>query len=231
MAGSAELEIQIIREALEGMVAPEIAAAVLLEALAPYGGELPDPSTLEAFVERELRPALQKRLRGDTDPVIEHVSSLLSKALAASQPPPPKSGWTEATTAQVAIGEGPVSMVVVAGRPSLAMRLRAAVGRHRLAVVAASTAEATQQMLYDAEPTIVLIDATDRPRSEPAAIAQALGKITTDCVAVVWGSRDEYGREIVKLLERTSLRVTPLDEKEGVDPLVDLIRSRSSDET
>ena len=228
MAIDPELAIQVIRETLDTVVAPDIASAALLEALDPYGGLLPAGDELNGFVQGPLKEALRKRLRGGSQAIIDQLESLIAPALANSKPPP-RPLWAEKTTAQVAVGDGPVRVLVTASRPGLAIRLRVSVGSHRVAVLTASNAEGTHQMVRDSEPSIIVVDATDPPSSTPDALAQALRKGPGECLCIVWGSNDRlYARHVVRLLEGSStLRVAPVDEREGFDPLLDLIRSRS----
>ena len=51
----------VIRESLEGMLAPAVASKVIFEALEPFGGDLPSGEGLARFVENELQASLQAR--------------------------------------------------------------------------------------------------------------------------------------------------------------------------
>ena len=73
----------VIRESLEGMLAPAVASKVIFEALEPFGGDLPSGEGLARFVENELQASLQARAGHE---VARDITSRISSVLGLLVP-------------------------------------------------------------------------------------------------------------------------------------------------
>jgi hypothetical protein len=76
-------------------------------------------------------------------------------------------------------------------------------------------------------PAIVLVDASDFPSIEPTDLAAAMGK-AGEAVRAIWGADLPYGQGVLAAAQRLGIPTTPLDRREGIAPLMDLVRSRRS---
>ncbi len=113
-----------VREALESFATPEVADAILRDAVARYGGELPtDAESLEAFVGGALRAATITRLdlasadaiAARVRPLVDILARIEASEAAASEPILPTRE----------LGKRPFAIVLVLGRdPSVAADLR-----------------------------------------------------------------------------------------------------------
>ncbi|NOY91191.1 MAG: hypothetical protein GXP55_08260 [Deltaproteobacteria bacterium] len=226
--GSLLLEMAVIRESLEGMLAPEVASKVIFEALEPFGGDLPSGEGLARFVGTELKQSLTSRAGHE---VAEDVTSRILKVLgllipgkANADADPP---W-QRQTAEVSLVSGSVRVAVVSATSGMDRRLLAAMGElvmpmgvrrvSRLAVVAT-----------DLHPQIVLIDGADPPPDRAADLLGPLRLLSDEALVVVFGSGEPWAQQAVQTVEAMGVgapKLVELDRREGVDPLLDLIRSR-----
>ncbi len=227
--GSLLLEMAVIRESLEGMLAAEVASKVIFEALEPYGGDLPSGEGLARFVETELKLSLTARAGHEiAQDVTSRISSVLhllipGKGDDAEADPP----W-QRQTAELSLVRGSVRVAVVSATSGMDRRLLAAMGERvmpmgvrrvsRLAVVAT-----------DLHPQIVLIDGADPPPDRAADLLGPLGLLADEALVVVFGAGEPWAQQAVQTIEAMGVgapKLVELDRREGVDPLLDLIRSR-----
>jgi len=226
-----------VREALEGALSPSITSAVLFEALDSHGSAIPrSRDELLAMIRGPLAEALGRRLdASQAESVLLRIEELLDeedetapvpRTTSAADPRPraePSPRERDATTA-VPTAREPVSVVVLAAGNAFAHRLGTALGPRR--VTARTTADPARLGERRPTPAIVVVDATDFAAVEPRAVASALRDLPGTTVRLVWGSELPYGRSVTAALFRAGVEHTTCDRNEGIDPLVDLVRSR-----
>ena len=150
-------------------------------------------------------------------------------AVPRDAPPPPAIGRERDATALVPTTREAVSVLVVASGGGLALRLSAALGSRRVAPsVVASLAALRDHLDHHGPPNILLVDATDFPPIPPDALGVALRRGPSTMVRAIWGADLPYGRGLVAAVGDSQLPVLALERGHGVDPLLDLIRSRRS---
>lgn len=226
-----EVHLQVIREALEGIVQPQLASEALFEALAHYEpDELADRDAMNTLVTMHLRAALERRVGKDSaDAAIDHVSGLLSTILAAPAPRQEDRStleWETHSTLEIMRGTGPVQLVVCAASPRLANHLSAAVGASRVITATVRDAYETRIVVEGMEPEIFLFDGANLPPDSPNVLAAAVKNASANMWIVVWSADMPEERALLAALNQLGVSVTSFDREEGVGPLIDLIRSR-----
>lgn len=230
--------VRLFRDALESVVAPAVASEALFEAMDQVGGELPeDERGLIAVARGPLHDALARRL-GDAkaQAVVKRITEVILTAEAPTGHPtrpqpslgPPTTAFDEEPTAKLSTPGLSDSVMVIASGQRLATQLRTALAPRRIAVEAASSATRIASVLAQLPPAIVVVDATDYPAIEPDVLAGALAKPPPAVVRVIWGSDLDYGQRTAAALDRASVPFSPIDRHAGLDPLADLVRSRST---
>jgi len=227
--------LRLVREALEGVLAPEVVSQVMFEALEAQGDAIPSNEVqLVAFARGPLHKALLTRLGMQNASVAsEHVVALLEAARMKRPPPPlPPSASVsrnrgEPTLALPAYSE-PVEVMVVAGGGAMVSRLDAALGSGRVSPWAAIGVDDVRAGLRDAAPAIVLVDAADVPAVDVWTLASLLAAAPATAVCVVWGVELPFGRRLVQAARSVGAEIGWLSRRDGVEPLLDLIRSRQT---
>lgn len=215
-------EIRLLRESLEGSLEPTLAHAVLFEALENRGGDPPQTrAELEAWVEGDLASALEGRL----GTALSRAALADARAVVAQIPEAPGRTRGDAT-ANIPLDDAPVLVVVVSTSPSLAMRLSAAMGPERVTPTTARTQAELDARLATFTPALVLIDAADFASIEPSGLAAACAKLPKTTIRIVWGADLPFGGAVLRALSAANASPTPVDRREGFDPLLDLVRSR-----
>lgn len=228
-------ELRLVREKLESVLAPELAASILFEALTESGGR--PPSTGEAtlaLVEGPLARVLGRRVRTTERDVIvsdlvELLRAIVGPALTPAQPiHVAKYRREHEPTLEVTRDRGAVSVLVLAGKEDLATRLEATLGPGRVSARTLTTrAELSALLGRDSRfPAIVLVDAVEFPAIEPVELADLLERTPAGTVHAIWGGDLPYGSMILGELVERRVPATPLDRREGIEPLLDLVRSR-----
>lgn len=216
-------ELRLVRESLEAVVSPAIVSAVVFEALAAVGGRLSaDPGAVAELVDGPLRHALRARLGDDADPVIDDALRIVKSVAGAARP----TGRDADVTRPVVLDARPVIVLVVASGTGFAMQLQAALGSARVTTVPVATLDELTVEARGSEPHIVLIDAADFAPIEPDQLAGALEALPGTTVRAIWGADLPYGGAALRALVARRAPATPLDRREGIDPLLDLVRSR-----
>jgi len=225
-------ELGHVRRSLEGLVDRDTATAAMLEALEQVPEERPSGiEPIKGFVRGPLSGALSRRMSADSalrvcKGIEDAVHDWLAEEAASQLQGLPRR--SQFPTLEVKPEQGPTRLVVVAGSERLTWRLRVAVGGDRLAAISASDLNALLDQLETLNPAIVLIDAHDPPLSAPESVAAMARGLSRKVLIVLWGQSEPYAIPLMDAFERWRLRYTPLDRGNGVDPLLDLIRSRSS---
>jgi hypothetical protein len=224
-------EMMLLREALEGVVAPEVATAVLYDAL-ELAGRKP-PSTVEevrAFVDGALAEAVKRRLGPDDAlSIVKHIGGLFS-----AQGEEPVSidvdvdsfGDERPATGQMAVVHDPVPVVVLAASPIFAERLSATLGVERVKSVAARDEASLRRAIATHAPLIVLVDGTDPSSIDPGALRATLSGLPQSALAVIWGSETPWSQSLVPALEADEARFVTLERREGIEPLLDTVLAR-----
>ncbi len=228
-------DVWILREVLEKNMSPANVSAVLFEALSSHGSDVPStPEALRQLADRSLKPALEKRLDAD---MVGKLMKMVHEALdddddgtpeisiqQATSTPPPRGREADATRA-VPTTSTPVPVLVIAGSDAFERRLASALGPARIAPASASTVHDIKRFRNSA---IVLVDATNFPPIEPVDLADELAGLPETTAKVVWGADLPYGRGVVAAIEPIGTHVVSITRADGIDPLLDLIRSRRS---
>jgi hypothetical protein len=140
---------------------------------------------------------------------------------------PKLSGRELAATLEVPRDKGAVTVLVIAGSDEFAARLEAALGPARVATRTATTLREVEALTAPSRASsIVLVDAMEFPPVEPVALAGLLGGLPASTVRAIWGADLAYGSVVLSELIGRGLPATPLDRREGIEPLLDLVRSR-----
>jgi hypothetical protein len=221
-----ETGMYLIREALEGLIEPRVASSVIFDALERGGIDaLPsEAAKLIGFIEGPLRAATTDRVGSSTaDDVVERLTGLLRTAMAT---PAGASGPGDVRTVEVPVGAGPVRVMVLGRGSALAVRLRAALGGDRVAVGASTAVPAAEHMATTLRPEIIVLDAVDPVQDPVDSVAEMLARVPGKGTHLVWGREQPWASKISHALDERGIPFTPIDRLEGVDPLLDLIRSR-----
>jgi hypothetical protein len=225
----------LLREALEESIGRDRATAVIFDALLELDGELPEHGEpLLAFLRGPLLAALRRRADAETaDEVRRQIEAALSAAVGGKTAGSRrvrshrrlKRGFEEeAPTSPMRIPEaGPPRVVVLADGDRLAGHLLAAFGEERVYAVTLRLPEELPKLAKDVEPALALLDATDPPIVHSADLVAALSTLPEHCLRAVWASGGSRGAPLVKSLERNGVQVLCFDERDGVDPLLDVI--------
>ncbi len=235
MSKSRRGDVWILREALERELSPSTTSAVLFEALSTYGSEVPSsPDALRDSARTALGPALEKRV--DAELAANLVASVLD-ALEGSEPeivisemrsdPPASSPKSRESTQAVPTHRSPVQVLVIAGGDAFERRLAASLGPRRVAPFSAGNLKNVRRHRTAA---IVLVDATDFARIEPVELADELAGLPDTTARVIWGADLPYGRGVLAAMQQIGVAVVSLNRLDGFDPLLDLIRSRRSED-
>jgi len=217
-------------------MSPATVSAVLFEALSSHGSDV--PSTTEALrklANLSLRPALEKRIAEDrVEAMMQRVHAALeaeesepeiSIQRGRSTAPPPATGREADATRAVPTTKRPVQVLVVAGGDGFERRLASALGPARVAPATAATLRDIQRFRNAA---IVLVDATSFPAIEPRDLADELAGLPETTAKCIWGSDLPYGRGVLAAIEPIGTHVVSITRADGIEPLLDLIRSRRS---
>lgn len=218
-------ELRLVRERLESVLSPSVAGAALFEAL----GEAPPPTSARAtlsLVEGPLLAALGARIGGDeARHVVDEIATALAHALneeASGQAP------RGDTTLEIPVGgTGGLSVIVVSETDAMARQLEGALGSTRICAIAVRSAKGLELALGSTAPGVVIVDAARFAPLEPAQLAATLASLPRSVLRAIWGSDLPYGAATIAECARLGTGVTSLDRREGIAPLVDLVRART----
>jgi hypothetical protein len=226
-------ELRLVREKLESLLAPELASSILFDALAEVGGMPPasGEATL-ALVEGPLARVLARRARGsEGDLIIRELVEMLRMIVGPATTPIAPMTRDQVReleiTLEIPIGRGAVGVLVLSDKPDLAMRLEAALGPGRITTRTLSSRAMLESQLRGAElPPIVLIDAVEFAPVEPVELAETLRRSRKGTIHAIWGADLAYGSVVLGELVARRVPATPLDRREGIEPFLDLVKSR-----
>ena len=215
--------MKLIRTKMEALLAPRTASAIIFDALASdRANEIPDkPAALYRFVTGPLRGAAERRI-GAAD--AKQLIAQLEKALVVGARPEPE--ITAGRTLELPIGGGPIQVVVASVDASLAVALRASVGGDRLGVQVVETPTALRGAVRRLRPELVVLDGTAAISGVLEEIVAAIETLPPTSARLLWGHDHPFGARLAKVLEDRRCEFSRIDHREGVEPLLDLVRSR-----
>jgi len=231
--------IRLIREVLEGVLAPRLASVVMFETLADPLPERPDD--LLAVVRGRLNQSLVRRVGlEDANAVVRRIEALLGRSTpgqgtpAAGRAPEPGPGPQASgarridpdTTQTIPLTDRPVGVLVVAGGRNLELRLAASLGPQRVAPSSVADEATLRRYAESGAADVLLVDATDFARIDPRVVARTLAVVPPSTARAVWGAELPYGRNVVRACENAGIGCIALGRGEGIEPLLDLVRSR-----
>lgn len=234
-------ELRAVRATLEEAVTPAQTSTILFEALAARDGDAPmTPDDVVALIRGPLRDVLAKRLApGEVHRLLRKLEDAVAAAGAAgapegveiaieSEPPPPDLVRERDATQAVPTRRAAVPVLIVASGRGFATRLAAALGPGQMVVATASDFEGIARAKAPLPPAIVVVDAASFPPIDPVALTKALQSLPATTVRVVWCADLPYGRQLVAALGSANVPAVALAQQDGIDPLLDLVRSRRS---
>jgi hypothetical protein len=224
---------QRLRKDLEEVCTPTVARSVLFLALEDWGPKAPSTrDELPEFVRGPLRRVLIGEL-GSARAVSLLVELETTLAVVdcedervSLKPQPRVSAPMSATStwALRPVKPGPVDVLVIADRGSLATILQLAVGADVINVASAAAFKRAADIPKTTE--IVLVDGARPPAIEPVTLARGFDGLARDVFLAVWAAEEPYGRELVRALQAAGIACVPFSAAEGVAPFLDLVRSR-----
>jgi hypothetical protein len=236
---SLRADVQLVRETLEGTLAPAVATAVLFDALERWGRGIPANSdeVLE-LVRGPLAVSLGERLEPlARDELLESIEERLISLTGAGEleldidldePDLLEEEDDDGTrTTQMAAVPHPVVVLVVSSSEGFASRLLTAIGRDRVHPRTVADEPALRHATFSVSPLVTVLDASAPPPTMRAsAAAAALKGLPDRTLGVVWAAETPYGREVKARLEQTGARSICLERREGIEPLLDVVLSR-----
>lgn len=213
-------ELRLIQSALESVLTPEVADQTYRDAVSALGGEPTSASDTLDLANGPLRVALCRRLgRAAADEVIDDLLATLVT------PSPSRSPSAEATR-ELPLEGARVRVLVLSSADALARSLETELGAHRLEVGTAGTLEAAQAWLAEHAPAVVMIDGASFATIEPTSLPALLAALPATTVRAIWAVDAPYGTAALGALVEARASVTPVDRREGLATVVDLIRAR-----
>lgn len=212
-------ELRLVQSALESVLAPEVALQTFREAVAATGGPPASAGELVTFLHGPLRTALERRLGPGADTVIDDLLAAL-----APHAEEPRTASSE-TTRELPIETARVPVVVLSASGALAASLTEALGE-RISASTAGDVPGAVEALATLRPAVVVIDGAAFPRVEPRDLPALLAELPRTTVRALWGTDTPYGAAALSALVERRAPVTTLDRREGLAPIVDLVRAR-----
>jgi hypothetical protein len=213
-------ELRLIQSTIESVLSPALADQTYRDAITALGGEPATSSDVLELVNGPLRVSLARRLgRAAADDVVDD----LLATLVTTAPPRPASA--EATR-ELPLEREQVCVLVLSSTDALARALAAELGPRRLEVATAGTPEEARAWLATHAAGIVMIDGASFASIEPTSLPALLAPLPTTTVRAVWAVDAPYGAAALGALVEAHAPVTPLDRREGLATVVDLVRAR-----
>lgn len=207
-------------------MAPNLAAAILFEALADQPGQaMPtEPTEVEAFLADQLRPAIERQLGARrAAQVLDTIRPLLEAVLGAA-PPQAQRRPSQYPTANEQLESGPVRVLIVATKARLANGLRSALGKDEVEPYWAPNAEVVARILGGLRPSMVLVDGADHGVDDESI--EAIGRHPDQLLVLVWSPNEPTGVIASRRLASSAHRVVPLSDENAAEMLVDYVRAR-----
>lgn len=218
-------EIRLVRETLEGILHPSTASTLFFEAINASGGTLPT-NAAEALelVRGPIYKGLVDRVgEAEAQATIAGLERMLVAIRGEVRKRPSRN---DEITQNVQLSEESLPVYVLASSPELGTKLRAVVGPKLMSCLHVPDADTLAARLEMVPPGFLLVDGSEFPAIEPSELADALAKLEGHVVKAVWGADLPYGQSLLASAQAAGLQLTPFDRREGIEPLIDVIRSR-----
>lgn len=226
-----EVPTRVLRRSLEEAMEVHAASTVLFEALGASGANVPQTrDDVLTLVRGPLRQVLTRRLDAErAEAIVAHIVSRLCPDPSTLEMPLDELAAEtrrEDSTSSFTTAHEVVSVMVVAASLGFAQRINVAFGTGRVAPWVVSTELELADGLEGTPPPIVIVDASDIPAIPQRALMQKLTALPSTTACVVWGRELPYGRSLAQAAEASGRAWITLEKKEGIAPLLDLVRSR-----
>lgn len=220
-------ELRLVRERLESVLSPNVAGAALFEALEAAGSSPGSATAAVALVTGPLTDALIPRIgANDTHAIVDEILLALGPAVQEEQASG-RQGVRADTTLEIPLSKAGLPVLVLSAGDEMANQLEGALGADRISAAGVKTAMGLRRALDAIAPGVVIVDAARFPTIEPADVATALAALPRSVLRVIWGSDLPYGSVTSTECARLGVSTTSLDRREGIAPLVDLVRART----
>ncbi len=225
-----DVEVLIIRQALEEAVSPQRATRIMFEALMAHGAVPDDEAGTQRFIDDALLPTLQATAGED---IRSRVAQRL-EALLAESPEPGEEHWsgldrgsrepTVTTTLAVSGEDELVPVTILARTERLGRTLVIALGSELAEVSHVPSIKTLRAAVEEKKPLVVVVDGYDPCLMPPSNVAAALAALPAEIVRVIWGADQPYGRALSAGMG--DARMIALSGGEGIGPLLDVVTSR-----
>lgn len=219
--------MQLIREAMEGLLDAQLASSIIGEALS--GADEPTESEqLLSFVRGPLRAVAISRVGSARAGDLVERAEFLFRSMGVPNQTLRARGRAAQNTVEVSLPRGPSRVAIISGNRALERGLRAAFAGENVGVQTSKNLVNLENYRNQFKPEVIIVDAVD-PICDHDGLAHALGSSQRNKpICVVWGCEQPWGVRMTQVLENHNLAFVPMDRKEGVYPLMDLIRSRQT---
>lgn len=144
----------------------------------------------------------------------------------SSMAPGPKPRESREATVEFKQQRSAVAVMVIASGLQLEQRLAQALGPVRVAPFTVGILERFEREANHRQPPVVILDATDFPPIDAEDVAAAMSELPPTTVKAIWGIDLPYGRSVADAMRAMGSVPTFFDRAEGLDAMIDLIRSR-----
>lgn len=212
-------ELRLIRDALEAVLSPELAASTVDEAIRAMPDALSSPDELVALVNGPLRTALARRHGPAADDVIDDLLRVLVSRT-------PARSVSQDITRELPLETAQVFVYVLSGSEKLGTQIENALGSEMVTTLTYEDVTRLRKAIAFRAPSIVLVDGASFPSIEPSDLPDVFAALPPTTVRAVWGTDTPYGAAVIGELAGRRAPFTPLDRREGVTPILDLVRAR-----
>jgi len=220
---SDEHPVYRIRDILERLLPGKLASRILFDALGRVETVPRGDDEVTRFVEGPLAAVLaERRLDADADEIVKQVLRL---GRDAAKPANLREASDQSTRAVTTVAH-PVVVAVVCCGSSFIDRLGASLGPSRVAPRRLGSLTDLSDFRRNSEGALLVVDATDFPAVDPDELAASVGDFPASVPILIWAADLPYGRSLLRSLGKAKITGLPLPSTEGIDPLLDLIRSR-----
>lgn len=208
--------VEALRTALGELLPRDLGAQLLFEALRPLPSLPRSDEEVEALVRGSLREALIRHSGADRGAALADGLALLIRNERPRR--------DADSTRSMPTLRRPVPVMVLGASDRFTERLDAVLGPKRVETLPCHDLDQLQRAVRRQEIALAVIDASDFAPIEPKELAKALSELRATTARVVWCATLPYGRALLKALADQA--VVSLESEEGIEPLLDLIRSR-----